>query len=472
MELLLIFYPILCSLIVFLLYNNQIYIKPIVRLTLIIEIVLSLLILTLKLPSNFQLNWLPSIGIQFAVGLDNLNIYFVLLTSICSYLIFELTFQKQTKKLAQFWGLYLLIIGALMGVFIAKDVVLFYFFWELVLIPIYFLCSIWGGEKRIASTIKFFIYTFIGSIFMLVGILYTAAHTIDGGFSYQSFIHNTLTFKQQATAFALMFIAFVIKIPLFPFHTWQPETYQQAPTTITMFLSALLAKMGLFGIIVWLKPAFPVAFRAHSNFVVILSVIGALYASLIAINQTNLKKLIAYSSIAHLALMNAAIFANNTIGLEGAILQLFNHGINVIGMWAFVYVLETYFEVTELNKMSGLAKKYPTFSILTIIIILANIAFPLTNAFIGEFLIFNGIFQFNKWIAAAAIISIILTALYSLNAVQKILLGESTNEHTPAIPSKILYIMAIIGAFIFVTGVYPTLLTHLFQNYIQNNFQY
>lgn len=472
MELMLIFYPILGSLIVFLLYNNQLYIKQFVRITLLIEIVLSLLTISSKLPSNIQLNWLPSIGIQFAVGLDNLNVYFVLLTTICSYLIFELTYQKQTKKLAQFWGLYLVVIGALIGVFIAKDAIVFYFFWELVLIPIYFLCSIWGGEKRIASTIKFFVYTFIGSILMLVGILYTAAHTTDGGFSYQSFIHNTLTVKQQAMAFACMFIAFVIKIPLFPFHTWQPETYQQAPTTITMFLSALLAKMGLFGIIVWLKPAYPVAFRTHSNFVVILSVIGALYASLLAINQTNLKKLIAYSSIAHLALMSAAIFANNTIGLEGTILQLFNHGINVIGMWAFVYVLETYFEVTEIDKLAGLAKKYTTFSILTIIIILANIAFPLTNAFIGEFMIFNGIFQFNKWIAVAAILSIILTALYSLNAVQKIILGEPTQAHNPIIPAKILYIMAIIGAFILVTGVYPSLLTHLFQNYIQNNFQY
>ena len=471
MELFLVFSPIILGLICLFIKNRKFIIISI-HICFVIEIILSIIAISSKTTSSINYQWLPSLGINFSLSLDPIGKLFVLLSTICGFIIFISTFKTHYKQLNRFWGLYMIAIGALIGVFIARDAMLFYFFWELVLIPIYFLCSLWGGKKRIQITLKFFVYTFVGSILMLIGIIYIAAHTADGGFSYQSFLNNQLNGHQQNIAFALIFIAFAIKIPLFPLHTWQPDIYEQAPTPITMLLSALLVKMGLFGIIFWIKPILPIGFSDHARFVIILAVIGSIYASLVAISQTNIKKLIAYSSIAHLALMTAAIFANNSIGLEGAILQLFNHSINIIGLWIIAYIVEHVFKSTDINNLGGIAKRFTNFSVFIMIMILANIALPLTNSFIGEFLIFNGLFQYNKWIAAVAIISIILTAIYSLNLVQKIILGEP-GEKTKSVrliflSPQLMFCMIIITIFILLTGLYPSIITSLFQPYIQS----
>ena len=344
-----------------------------------------------------------------------------------------------------------------MGVFLAGDALLFYFFWELALIPVYFLCSIWGGEKRIAITFKFFIYTFLGSLFMLIGILFVNAHTAEHSFSIQSFIHANLTNGQKITAFALFFTAFAIKMPIFPLHTWQPDTYEQSPTAVTMVMSAVMVKMGLYGILRWLLPLFPVAFAAHTNVVVFISVVGILYASFIAIRQDDIKRLIAYSSIAHIGLMNAAIFTSTGIAIQGALIQLFSHGINVLGLWIIADILEQQTGTRSMQQMGGLAKKQPTLAILLVGFALANIAMPLTNAFVGEFLMFNGLFMLNPWIAAFAGISIVLAAIYTLNMVQKVAYGE-ISEKINAMPAPnkaaqaVLIILLII---VFVTGVYP-----------------
>ena len=367
------------------------------------------------------------------------------------------TANNQYKQKNIFLSLLLFTQAGLMGVFLAADALLFYFFWELALIPVYFLCSIWGGEKRIAITFKFFIYTFLGSLFMLIGILFVNAHTAEHSFSIQSFIHANLTNGQKITAFALFFTAFAIKMPIFPLHTWQPDTYEQSPTAVTMVMSAVMVKMGLYGILRWLLPLFPVAFAAHTNVVVFLSVVGILYASFIAIRQDDIKRLIAYSSIAHIGLMNAAIFTNTGIAIQGALIQLFSHGINVLGLWIIADILEQQTGTRSMQQMGGLAKKQPTLAILLVGFALANIAMPLTNAFVGEFLMFNGLFMLNPWIAAFAGISIILAAIYTLNMVQKVAYGE-ISEKINAMPAPnkaaqaVLIILLII---VFVTGVYP-----------------
>lgn len=344
-----------------------------------------------------------------------------------------------------------------MGVFLAGDALLFYFFWELALIPVYFLCSIWGGEKRIAITFKFFIYTFLGSLFMLIGILFLNAHTAEHSFSIQAFIHANLTGGQKITAFALFFIAFAIKMPIFPLHTWQPDTYEQSPTAVTMVMSAVMVKMGLYGILRWLLPLFPVAFAAHTNVVVFLSVVGILYASFIAIRQDDIKRLIAYSSIAHIGLMNAAIFTNTGIAIQGALIQLFSHGINVLGLWIIADILEQQTGTRSMQQMGGLAKKQPTLAILLVGFALANIAMPLTNAFVGEFLMFNGLFILNPWIAAFAGISIVLAAIYTLNMVQKVAYGETSEKinNMPAPNKAAQAVLIILLIVVFATGVYP-----------------
>ena len=248
----------------------------------------------------------------------------------------------------------------MLGVFLSMDALLFYFFWELALIPAYFLCSIWGGEKRITVTFKFFVYTFVGSLLMLVSILFIYFKTPDHSFAMQSFYHAKLSASQAQWMFWLFFIALAIKMPVFPFHTWQPDTYEQAPTAVTMLLSGVMVKMGVFAVIRWLLPIFPQASQNNSSIIITLSVIGMLYASLIAIRQDDIKRLIAYSSIAHIGLMCAAMFANQQVGMQGVIIQMFNHGINIIGLWIVADAIEKQLGTRKFSELGGLAQKAPT----------------------------------------------------------------------------------------------------------------
>ncbi len=403
-----------------------------------------------------DLTWLQVLNSRFVLQADGLAKILVLLTAISFPAIFIATSKNQVAQKNIYLSLLLFTQAGLMGVFLAGDAMLFYFFWELALIPVYFLCSLWGGERRIAVTFKFFIYTFLGSLFMLIGIIYMYMHTKDHSFSIESFKNAGLTNMQQVTAFALFFIAFAIKMPIFPLHTWQPDAYDQAPTSVTMVLSAVMVKMGLYGILRWLMPLFPIAFAAHINIVMILSIIGVLYASFIAIRQDNIKKLIAYSSIAHIGLMSAALFANNEIGTQGVLIQLFSHGINVLGLWIIADIIEQQAGTKLLSEMGGLAKKQPTLAILLVAFSFANIALPLTNAFVGEFLMFNSLFQVNPWMAAAAGVSVVLAAIYTLNMVQKCAYGEvgsaiqkmTTNKSAQAV-------LIVLIVIVFATGVYP-----------------
>ena len=422
--------------------------------------------------ANFDAPWLLMLNSRFALKSDGLAKILVLLTAISFPAIFIATNKNTVAQKNIFLSLMLFTQAGLMGVFLAADALLFYFFWELALIPVYFLCSIWGGEKRIAVTFKFFIYTFLGSLFMLIGILLLYVSTPDQSFAIESFKQVQLTNGMQVTTFALFFIAFAIKMPIFPLHTWQPDAYEQSPTAVTMVLSAVMVKMGLYGILRWLMPLFPAAFLAHSNIVVLLSVIGILYASFIAIRQDDLKRLIAYSSIAHIGLMNAALFTHVQVGVQGVLLQLFSHGINVLGLWIVADVIEQQTGTRSMKALGGVAKKQPTLAILFICFAFANIALPLTNAFIGEFLMFNGLFQFNPWMAVAAGISIVLAAIYTLNMVQKVAYGEiSIATHAMQAPNKhaqaVLIILLVI---VFFTGVYPQPLFSLTADTLQQLF--
>ena len=400
--------------------------------------------------------WIPVLNSRFVLQVDGLAKILILLTAISFPAIFIATNKNQVAQKNIFLSLMLFTQAGLMGVFLAGDALLFYFFWELALIPVYFLCSIWGGEKRIAVTFKFFIYTFLGSLLMLIGIIFVYMHTKEHNFLLSSFKTASFNPAQQVLAFALFFVAFAIKMPIFPLHTWQPDAYDQSPTAVTMVLSAVMVKMGLYGVLRWLMPLFPNAFSAHTNFVMVISIIGILYASFLAIRQDNIKKLIAYSSIAHIGLMSAAIFANNTIGTQGVLVQLFSHGINVIGLWIIADIIEQQAGTKLLSEMGGLAKKQPTLAILLVAFSFANIALPLTNAFVGEFLMFNSLFQVNPWMAAAAGVSVVLAAIYTLNMVQKVAYGEVStaiqkmSSNQPA--QAVLIILIII---VFVTGVYP-----------------
>ena len=392
-----------------------------------------------------------------------------LLTAIALPAVFTATFTNMYQKPSAFYALMLLTQAGLMGVFVATDMLLFYFFWELALIPVYFLCSIWGGEKRIAVTFKFFIYTFIGSLLMLAGVIYLHAQTADGSFAIKSLYALHLSDKEQNILFWLFFIAFAIKMPIFPFHTWQPDTYEQAPTAVTMILSGVMVKMGVFAVIRWLIPIFPNASMQYSNIAILLSITGMIYASLIAIKQDDIKRLIAYSSIAHIGLMNAAIFSHQQIALEGVMIQMFNHGINVIGLWVVADVIEQQLGTRKFSQLGGLAQKAPVLAVLLVVMAFANIALPLTNSFVGEFLMFSGLFQYNIWMGVIAGVSIILAAVYTLNMVQKVFYGKivDATTHAKDINSNVQWILAVLVIIILVLGVYPQPMINLTKDSVQ-----
>ena len=422
-----------------------------------------------KYPTYNQVSyyWLRYLGNAFHLRLDSTSFILSLLTAVAYPIIFLASYNQHRDKPASYYGLMLLAQAGIMGVFSAVDALAFYFFWELALIPVYFLCSTWGGEKRIATTFKFFVYTFAGSLLMLTGIIYIYMHTpgrvfTDGtssahSFALASFMQANISEAAQGWLFWLFFASFAVKMPIFPLHTWQPDTYDQSPTPVTMVLSGLMVKMGLFGMMRWLMPVLPEGVAQYGNIAITLAVIGILYASCIALVQDNLKKLVAYSSIAHIGLMAAALLTQNASGVQGAVLQMFNHGINIIGMWIVVDMIEQKTGIKHISKLGGLANKAPVLTIFMVIIALANIALPLTNAFVGEFLMFNGLWKFNSWFAVAAIISIILAAVYTLNMIRKTFYGEmsAAAERMTDITISEKIALSVIVLLIFALGIYP-----------------
>jgi NADH-quinone oxidoreductase subunit M len=414
--------------------------------------------------------WMESLGARFAIGLEGPGKILCVLTALAFPVIFISTWKEDYKKANNFFALMLLSEAGLLGVFLAADALLFYFFWELALIPVYFLASQWGGERRVAATFKFFIYTFLGSLMMLIGLVYIYFHTPTHSFALSAFYqaHLQISNGKQSWLFWFIFIAFAVKMPIFPFHTWQPDTYEQSAPAVTMVLSGLMVKMGLFGILRWLAPVLPMGTYLWGDTVSALCVIGMIYASLIAMRQDDLKRLVAYSSIAHMGLMCLAIFATTEIGMQGVMIQMFNHGINIIGLWILVYLLEKQFKTRKISELGGLAAKAPALTIFFVVITLANVALPLTNAFIGEFLMFSGIYTshatiYNVVFVATAGLTVILAAVYMLNMVQRVFYGP-LNAHTAMavdIRTYEKWVLALIVVIILAFGVYPEPLIRL-----------
>jgi NADH-quinone oxidoreductase subunit M len=410
--------------------------------------------------------WLPSLGSSFTLSLDGISWMLCLLTAVSFPLIFISTFDPARTRANAFYGLMLMAQAGLMGVFLATDALTFYFFWELALIPVYFLASMWGGERRIQAAFKFFIYTFVGSLLLLIGILYVYLKTPDQSFSLSAFYQAPLSATEQGWLFWMFFLAFAIKMPIFPFHTWQPDAYEQSDTAVTMVLSAVMVKMGVFALMRWLLPLFPSVLKQYDNIVIGLSVVGVVYASCLAMVQDDLKRLVAYSSIAHIGLMSAAIFTRSMEAWHGATIQMFSHGINILGMWIVVALIERKLGIRKISELGGLARKAPTLAILFLVVAFANVALPLTNAFVGEFLMFAGLFKFNMWYAALAGLGIILSAVYTLNMIKRVMFG-ATNGVTETFGETgrpVVIALTIIVLIIFATGVYPEPLFNLIES--------
>ncbi|HVD97095.1 MAG TPA: NADH-quinone oxidoreductase subunit M [Cytophagaceae bacterium] len=454
----LIFLPLVAGLIAFLINNKAV--KYLALLAALVELgggICAYHLSTIQPDAQFVTNvpWIEALGINFYVGMDGISLLLVLLTTFLVPLIILASFSTEYTKPNVFYALILLMQSALIGVFVARDAFLFYIFWELALIPIYFICLLWGGENKGKITFKFFLYTLVGSLIMLLGIIFL--YLKAGSFAYEDIIKLTLTGEEQTFVFWTFFMAFAIKMPIFPLHTWQPDTYATAPAPGTMLLSGIMLKMGIYGVIRWMLPVVPAAMIQWGPLAVILSVIGIIYASVIAIMQKDFKKLIAYSSIAHVGLISAGIFSRTTEGLQGGMIQMLSHGFCVVGLFFIIDLIYARTKTMELEKLGGIRNQAPFLTVMFVIVMLGSVALPLTSGFVGEYLLFVGLFTYNPWLAAVAGLSIILGAVYMLNTFQKVMLGEPKAEFEGfkplAISDKI--VLIVIAFFILYIGIYP-----------------
>lgn len=432
LTLLLLFWPLVAALVLFVIRSEEA--KKWALTASVIELVISLIMVVLFDTSGgaqFVIDhpWVASLGINFHVGIDGITLLLILLTTVLTPLIILSSFRQHFENVASFYGLVLFMEMALIGVFSALDGFLFYIFWEMALIPIYFICLRWGGINRGPVTLKFFIYTLAGSLVMLVGLIYLyfqtpGDHTFDIRALYTA--GQNLPAHEQGIIFWALFVAFAVKMPVFPFHTWQPDTYHTAPTAGTMLLSGIMLKMGIYGVIRWLIPVVPEGVERWGTTALTLSVIGIVYASLLAIIQKDLKRLIAYSSIAHVGLIAAGIFTMNKIGLQGAMIQMVSHGLVIVGLFYVIDIIISRTATQEIASLGGIRNSAPVFNTAFIIILLGSVALPLTSGFVGEFLLINAVFQYNVVSGTFAALTMIFGAVYMLRCFQFTMLGETT----------------------------------------------
>jgi len=436
-------------------------------------LILSLITLGLTIPFICQFNasgdfnyeqsypWIAALGVNFHIGIDGISLPLLVLTNVLVPLIVLTTFKKPFK--GDFYALMFFMQSGLMLVFSAMDAFTFYVGWEAALIPIYFICALWGDGDRIRVNLKFFVYTFFGSLLMLIAILYLHQQVATHDFEWHSFVSLDLDASTQRWIFWAFFIAFAIKIPIFPFHTWQPNTYTHAPAAGTMLLAGIMLKMGVYGLLRWLLPVVPEAVASYGQLVMVLCVFAVVYASIIAIQQQDAKRLIAYSSIAHVGLISAGVFTWNLTGMGGAMIQMINHGISVVGLFFVLDIIQDRTGSRDLRDLGGIAKQAPRLAIVFLIIIMGAIGLPLTNGFIGEFLLLKGIYEYGIWYAVFGGLTLILGAVYMLRLYQKAMLG-TTSERTASfvdISGVELYTLIIISGLIIYLGIFPNSLLHI-----------
>jgi len=378
--------------------------------------------------------------IKYLVGLDGLSLLLFMLTTLFGPIVILASWSSIKKNLIGYFSMLLILQTASLGVFASLDLVVFYVFFELGLIPMYFLIGIWGGSDKIRATIKFFIYTLVGSLIMLVALIYLGYHAgaATGVFEFTSdwrFISGpeyTIGLVEQTWLFLAFALAFCIKVPLFPFHTWLPYAHTEAPTAGSVVLAAIMLKLGTYGLVRVCMPVFPNAFMEFAPMMAILAVIGIIYGALVAMVQKDVKKLVAYSSVSHLGFVVLGIFAFNTIAVQGAIIQMINHGLSTGALFLIVGMIYDRRHTRMISDFGGIAKKMPVFATMFMIATLASIGLPGLNGFIGEFLILNGAFiselYSNKVYAIISAIGVILAAAYMLWMYQRVMFGPITNK--------------------------------------------
>jgi NADH-quinone oxidoreductase subunit M len=375
--------------------------------------------------------WLPAFGASYSLGVDGVSVLLVLLTVVLTAVAVIGAYSAVEKRAREFYACLLALEAGMLGTFLATDLVLFYVFWEAMLIPMYLLIGVWGGPRRIYAAVKFFLYTMAGSVLMLVAILalyfLNRAYTGTPTFALDAFYKLPIAPAVQTWLFLAFAIAFAIKVPMFPFHTWLPDAHVEAPTAGSVILAAVLLKMGTYGFVRFAMPLFPQAAMQFTPWIVGLAILGIWYGALVAMVQPDLKKLVAYSSVSHLGFCMLGLFALNQQGMTGSLLQMLNHGVSTGALFLLVGVVYERRHTRLIADFGGLWKPLPVFAGIFLVVMLSSIGLPGTNGFVGEFLVLLGAFRTNVWWAALAAVGVILSAVYMLWMFQRVIFGPVTH---------------------------------------------
>ena len=400
--------------------------------------------------------WILQPNVSFALKADGLALAMVLLTVSLIPIILLSSFANKFNNSKNFYALVLFMAFAMTGTFIAADGLLYYIFWELSLIPIYFIALVWGNgdlEERKKAVVKFFIYTLAGSLFMLVAFAYL--YDKAGSFMLSDLTKLKLSVTEQFWIFFAFFLAYAIKIPIIPFHTWQAKVYQKAPTVGTMLLSGIMLKMGLYSVIRWQIPIAPLAAKTYMPILIGLSIAGVIYGSIVALRQKDLKKLLAYSSLAHVGLIAAGCYTLTADGISGAVSQMIAHGFVIVGLFFAAEVIYRRFNSNKIEDLGGIRSQAPKFTSLFMILVLASVALPGTFNFIGEFTVLYSLSQVNIWFAVFGGTTIILGAYYMLKMFQNVMLGEINTKVFAEVTLNETIVFVILIAFLLFYGIHP-----------------
>src|ERR1700720_3690766 len=380
--------------------------------------------------------WIPSVGAEYFLGVDGFSTLLILLTTMMGFIAVLSSWTAITERVKEYYIFMLVLQTGMLGAFMALDFLLFFLFWEVMLVPMYFLIGIWGSANRLYSAIKFFLYTLVGSVVMLLGILalYFYNHTLTGVYTFDitQFHRLNIPFELQWWIFLAFFLGFAVKVPMFPFHTWLPDAHTDAPTAGSVILAAVMLKMGTYGFLRFSLPILPQATRTFVPMMVVLSIIGIVYGALVALAQKDWKRLVAFSSVSHMAMVMLGMFALNPVGLTGSIVQQLNHGISTGALFLIVGIVYERRHTREISEYGGLSKVMPVFAAIFLIMTMSSIGLPALNGFIGEILILQGVFVANKTWAAFAGSGIVLGAAYMLYLYQRTMFGKienPKNEH-------------------------------------------
>jgi len=411
-----------------------------------------------------KIDWIPALGVHYHIGIDGISLLLVMLTTLMGFVATLSSWNAIQDRLKEYYAMFLLLQTGMLGVFFSLDFFLFYIFWELVLVPMYFIIGVWGGPRKLYAAMKFFLYTLAGSVLMLLGILtlYFQHFTQFGFYTFEisELMKTSLTLGMQQWVFWAFFIGFAIKVPMFPFHTWLPDAHVEAPTAGSVILAAVLLKMGTYGFLRFSLPLLPNASndRTIVQILAVLSIIGIIYGALVSLMQADWKKLVAYSSVSHLGFCTLGIFSLTPNGIAGSVLQQINHGISTGMLFLVIGIVYERRHTRLISEYGGLAHVMPRFAIIFAIAMLSSAGLPLLNGFVGEFTIMQGAFEANRIWAAFAVTGVILGAAYLLWLYQRTMLGQVTNGKNLTIPDMSLREVAVFAPLIVWAiwiGVYP-----------------